>query len=251
MISNCSKWSLSSFLLALALGSAFAQPPAPTPAPSPTPVPKIKDGFIRFWNMLPKEAGELLLQYDAGGQANTVAAAEPGNFSAGYIPVKPARYNLKVVRTDDPKTVLKTFDVVMRANVYVSFLAQAKDGALSIEMLDDTYDRKSATTGKLTVRHFLPGAKVTIAPAGAKPAGPLTDGAVEVFDALPAQPVLVKMKALLPDGSNRDWAMEVNLRDCRHASIILALDPYGRFRPRLSPDGQPDFSDPEALPTVP
>jgi hypothetical protein len=203
---------------------------------------------VRFWNMLPQETGELALQYGPDSAPTVLAGGDPGNFSAGYIPVKPGRYDLKVVRTADPKTPLKSFDLVLRADVYVTFLAQVKDRQLSIEMLDDTYNRKEAANGRLVVRHFLPGAKISVTAAGVKSVGPLTEGGTEVLDALPLRPVVFQMKAALSDGRTRDWSMELDFRNCRHASLLLSLDPYGRFRPRLSPDGQLDFSDPEAVP---
>lgn len=223
--------------------AAHAQPPMATP----TPAPKPKEGYIRLWNMLPKEAGEVAVQVDTGsGEPQIIAAGPPGNFSAGYVPVKPGRYPIKIVRMDDPKTPLKSVDLVMRADVYVTFLAQAKDGALSIEMLDDTVARSPETPGKLTIRHFLPGAKVTISRKGTAPIGPLGDGAVQVVDNLPARAEVFKLKAVLPDGNTREWTTEVDFKTCRHVSMLLALDPYGRFRPRTAPDGQPEFTDPEA-----
>jgi hypothetical protein len=236
-----------SFCKSLLLSLLVAAPllaQAPKPA-TPTPAPKPKEGYVRFWNMLPEEAGDLNILHDTGaGEPQVFAGASPANYSAGYFPVKPGRYALKVVRVLDPKTPLKTFDLVLRADVYVTFLAQVKDHALSIEMLDDTYDREKTFAGRLTIRHLLPGAKISVTPTDRRTLGPLTDGAVEVLDDLPLKSVLLKMKATLPNGKTRDWTSEVDFRGCRHASLLLALDPYGRFRPRLSADGQSEFSEP-------
>jgi hypothetical protein len=66
------------------------------------------------------------------------------------------------------------------------------------------------------------------------------------MEGFPAQSVMLKMNAILPDGQKRDWSTEVDFRACRHATLLLALDPYGRFRPRISPDGQREFVEPPA-----
>lgn len=236
MISRFCKLVLLSLLAIPVLAQTV--PPGATPVPTPTPAPKPKEGYIRLWNMIPAGGDELSVVHDTGGAGEALASSTPCNYSAGYVPVKPGRYALKLVRTAAPDVAIKTFDVVMRADVYVTFLAQKKGDEISVEMLDDTYDRTKALAGRLTIRHFLPGTKVTVTPAGQRATGQLTDGTVEVLEELPLRPILFRMRATLPGGGIRDWTTEVDFRVCRRASLLLGLDPYGRFRPRVSPDGQ-------------
>ncbi len=235
---------LSSLLLSVA--PLLAQTPA-TPVPA-TPEPKEpKEAYVRFWNMLPKEAGALtMLRQISGAEPEAIASAAPANTYAGYLAVKPGRYGLRIVRAAEPENALKTFDLVLRGDVFVTFIARVVDRQLTVEMVDDTYDKKEAINGRLTVRHELPGATISVAAAGQPGARGLAYGQVEKLEGFPAKPVLLKMNAVLADGQKRDWAMEVDFRSCRHVTLLLALDPYGRFRPRISPEGQREFSEPSA-----
>lgn len=225
---------------ASATTDAAASPSGATPASK-----KAKEGYLRFWNMLPKQTGEISLIHDTGA-ANPTAllSAAPNNYYASYIATKPGHYLLKVVRAAEPKTPLKTFDLILRPDVYVTFYAHVVDGALTIEMLDDTYDRKKADTGSLTIRHLFPGVKVTVK-TNSNSASPLMEyGQVEKLEGLPLKPVFLQMEASMPNGQTKRWATEVDFAGCRHASLLLIQDPYGRFRPRVSPDGQPEFTEP-------
>jgi len=195
--------------------------------------------------MLPPEAGDLSLLQDNGGEGEIVASAPPTNVAARYIPLKAGRYPLKIVRSADPKTPLKTVDLVLRQDVFVTFVAYVKDKALAVEMIDDTFDPTVTTAGKLTIHHFLPGARITIAATANAKTGTLTEGTTEVLENLPLRPLMVQMKAALPDGQVREWTAEANFKLYRHASVLLVLDPYGRFRPRIVVDGQTNSTAPE------
>jgi len=229
--------------LILSAGPVLAQAPA-SATPDPADAKKPKEGFVRFWNMLPKAAGELSLVYDSAGETTTLLSAAPNNYYAGYTPIKPGRYALRMVRSADPKTSLKTFDLILRANVYVTFYAHVVDGAMAVEMLDDTYDRTKADTGSLTIRHLYPGVKVTVHSDTDPTVQALEFGEVKKLDGLPLKTIFFQMEASLPDGQVKKWATEVNFSGCRHASLLLIQDPYGRFRPRASPDGQTEFTAP-------
>lgn len=216
----------------------LAQPPAGSPTPAPVPEEKKpKFGYVRAWNFLPAEAGSVTLLQDNGGEGEPITTLTPSNWSADYIPLKPARYGFKVIRTAD-KTPLKTLDVILRADVYVTISVSIKEGAIAVELLDDTYDQVQTVTGKLTVRHLIPGAKLSVTIPGIATTGQLENGATHVLENLPLRPVMVQMHAALPDGRVRDWNSQINFSDCRHASVFLSLDSYKRFRPRIVADGQ-------------
>jgi len=219
--------------------TAQAAPPPPeaTPAPKDEKIPKL--GYFRFWNMMPVEAGEFQLLHDTGAADPVVLiGAESMNFFADYVATKPGRYALKVVRLAEPKTVLKTFDVVLKANVFVTFFARPVEGKLSIEMLDDTYDPEKELTGKIALRHFIKDAAITVKSNASPQPIALAFGEERVVENLPLKPIVFQMQATMPDGKTRSWASEVNFSKTRHATLFLVLDVYGRFRPRASADGQ-------------
>jgi hypothetical protein len=238
--------------LLLGVAPLAAQVPA-TPVPGATPKPeekKPKEGYVRFWNLLPKEAGELRLLRETGAEdPEAFASAAPGNTYASYLPVKPGRYALQVTRSAEPKNVLKRFDLTLKADVFVTFVARIVDRQLNIEMVDDTYDRTNTPDGRLTIRHELPGATINVAAGSLVGARGMVYGQVEQLTGFgTGKPTMLKMNAVMPDGQKRDWTMEVNFRACRHVTLLLALDPYGRFRPRVSPEGQLEISEPAVEP---
>ncbi len=231
------KWLLPSLLLTTT--PLFAQAPVATPTPDPKSK-KPKTGFIRFWNMCAKEQGDLVLVREAGTpEGEPMLYADPGNFYASYVAIPPARYSLKAVRRDEPNTTLQTFDVVLRGDVYVTFLAHMADGKIKVEMVDDTYDPSTAVAGRLTVRQHFPGGRVVVAATSQIKSRSLSEGETEVLDGLPLTSLELNMSATLADGKTQTWSTEVNFRSFRHASLLIIPDPYGRFRPRVTVDGNP------------
>ncbi len=229
------------------LGAQTVPPPQVLPPPGATPAPedkKPKVGFLRFWNMLPKETGELLLMQDGGPSQDTpLLTAATLNYYATYLDTKPGRYALKVIRSEDPtKTVLKNFDLILKKDVYVTFLARLVDGKPVIEMLDDTYDPEKEIAGKLVIRNVAPETTITVTSPALPIARPVAFGEESTVDKLPLKPTLFRMQAKMPDGKSRSWACEIDFKTCRHASLWLVLDSHGRFRPRMSPDGQTEIA---------
>jgi hypothetical protein len=243
MTSSSFRWLFLSLILSAAPLRA-QEPAAPSPAAAAGAAKKPKEGYVRFWNMLSKQTGEFSLVQETGADAASLLSAAPNNYYASYVPFKPGRYALKVIRSADPKTSIKTFDLILRSDVYVTFYAHMADGVLAVEMLDDTYDRAKTDAGSLTIRQLYPGVKVTVRTSVNSASRPLEFGQVDKLDGLPLKPVFLQMEAALPGGRVRKWATEVNFSGCRHASLLLVQDPYGRFRPRISPDGQAEFTEP-------
>lgn len=236
MTSKSFRLALLSALL-LCVGMVHAQPA--TPAPTPAPPKKPKEGYFRFWNMLPRDAGDLVLIHDNGTpDGDPLLFASPMNYHADYLPVPLARYALKIVRRTDLKLAVQTFDVLVRADVHVTFLAQLSGGKLNVEMLDDTYDPEKAIAGRLTIRHFFPAATVQVTSSSQLASRALTPGESQAIEGFPLQPVMLEMRATLANGKTQTWSSEVDFSRARHASLLIVPDPYGRFRPRVSIDGR-------------
>ena len=237
------KPALSLLLIASAcLGTAGAQEVG-TPAPAEK---KPKHGYIRFWNMLPKGSGPLLLQQKgAAPDAAPIATAEPLNYYASYEPVAPAKYALSVVRAGNTSAPLQQFNLLLRSDVYVTFLAREVNGKPTVEMLDDTYDPAAVTAGRITIRNHFPDAQVTVTGDASIQSRLLSCGDFQVLDGFPLRPVLLEMQAKLPNGKTQRWSAEVDFRSSKRATLLVMADPYGRFRPRVSADG------PNLLPAIP
>jgi hypothetical protein len=217
-----------------------AQAPA---SPKPTPEDKRPKGFVRLWNMLPKGTGNLLLllKNDPPGMA-PIATAEPGNFYAGYQQMPQAQYSYIVVREGDRKVPIEHFEVILRENVYVTFLATLEQGKPKVQLIDDTYDPTTVSAGRLTVRNYFPDARISVAGGDGKTQSrvqskALGTGESEVLDGFNVGSVAVQMKAALPDGKTQQWSSDIDFRISKHASLLVVPDPYGRFRPRVSYDG--------------
>lgn len=244
-MSSFFKLLLSSLLLSAA--TLLAQAPADTstngaPTAGATPAPKAskkKEGYLRFWNMLPKTEGELvLIMADQTPEGVALLSGSPHNYQASYIGMTPGHYAFKVVRRSDPATVLQNFNVILRGDVYVTFLASIFENRVKVEMLDDTYDPAVALTGKLTVRHFFPGASVVITVGNRISSRPLGFGETQSLEGLPLESVELKMKATDPKGQTQLWSTFFDFAAARHATLLVLGDRYGRFRPRAAVDGR-------------
>lgn len=228
-------------------GSLVAQTPVATPTPEPKER-KVKQGYMRFWNMLPKEAGDLVLIKNTGkAEGEPVMSAEPRNYYSDYIPVPVGRYALKAVRSEQPEVSLGDFDVLLRSDVYVTFLASIVEGKLKVEMLDDTYDPTASPTGQLTIRQQFLNARVIISVAGSSiRSRELTFGETETIEGLPLKTIELKMTAVLANGQKQAWNTDVDFRTVRRAALLIIPDAYGRFRPRLAMSGNPKAPSPGA-----
>jgi hypothetical protein len=240
MIFSFCKFPRVSLLLAgcCAAVSLHAQTPA-SPAAPPARESRQKNGYLRFWNMLPKESGELVLIKDNGTpEGEPLLSAAPANFYASYIPLPVGRYALKLVRREAPEAVIQTLAMTLRSEDSVTFLASAADRKLKVEMLDDTYDPAAALAGRLTIRQYFPDARVLVSVGPQVKSRELSPGETEIIEGIPLQSYELKMRATLAGGKTESWSTEVNFQTLRHATLLVVPDPYGRFRPRLAVDGR-------------
>ncbi|MEA3210330.1 MAG: hypothetical protein QOE70_3387 [Chthoniobacter sp.] len=242
MTFNSFKLAISLLLLGSVVNAQQTEPATVVPAtPAPaasTPPRKPRKGYFRFWNMLSKPEGELtLIRNDGSTEGTPLLSAAPNNYYASYLPLPPARYALKVVRRNDPATAIQSFDVTLGSDAYVTFMAHPVAGQVRIELFDDTFNPAEATSGRLTIRQFVPNANVTVTSNAQLTSRSLTQGETQTIEGFPLKPVMLKMRAGMAAGPDQEWVAEVNFTTSRRASLLIVSDPYGRFRPRVTIDG--------------
>ncbi len=212
------------------------------PSARATPPPKEskqKHGYLRLWNMLPKEAGVLLLIKENGTpEGDVLLSAAPNNYYASYTALPAGRYALKLVRSEAPDTVIENVSVTFRGDESRTILAGSVDRKLKVETLDETYDLATTLAGRLTIRQNFPNSRVTIEVGSQTRTRELASSEVEVVDGLPLQVVSLKMHATFADGKTSDWSTEVDFKTIRHATLLIVSDPYGRCRPHVALDGR-------------
>ena len=231
------------FLPALA---AQAQQPSPSPSPRPA------QAYVRFWNMLPgKDAPPLQL---LSGENKLLTTAVGANYAAGYTPITPGTYTFEVRRAGDAANPLKKQPVILRGDTYITYLVSQKNGQPAVELIDDTLDPKNADgPSRLVIRQFIPGAQVTIMTKDGNTSQAIGYGESTSLESLPNRAGVMTLKAtgLGPEPST--WNIEPDFTTARHATVLVVADPYGRFRPRLTYDGQANITPPprHAPPTHP
>ncbi len=200
---------------------------------------------LRFWNLLGDEDGELQILRETGaGQPECILEASPSYHAPGYVPAAPGRCALRLVRRDQPEKTLKRMELTLAPRHFLSLLAERKESDISITLVDDTSRSRKAASGALTVRHLMPGASIRILAQGEVVAGPLEHGSASEMGPFPLLPLLLTIEART-GGRVLTWDMEADFTHCPHATLLLSLDPYKRFRPRIVPDGQLDFNAPD------
>ncbi len=198
------------------------------PAPSPTPP---KTGYVRFWNMLPEANGnfQLILADKLGDPPLATASAYSYSSYVGY----PAgKYKLAVVKQEST-TPLKVFDVDLKPESFYTVMVAPQKA----ELINDTEDPVQ-TSGTLTIRNFFPGSLVTALIDGKQVGNAFAYGQTFEATGLPLQPAQVAFRAQLPNGQAAESIAEMDFKFAKQASALIIPDVYGRFRPRLTPDGK-------------
>lgn len=226
------RW-LGTLALCFAFTAASAQQP-PAAAANQTPAPA---GYVRFWNMLTAKGSPSLQLLSSETSLLTVAA--PSNSGSNYVSLPPATYTFIVRKVGDTVNPLKKVAVVLRVGTYITFLVSEKGGQPTVELLDDTQDPKKADApSRLVVRQFMPAAKVTVATREGATSQEVGFGETTTLENLPNRNVFLTMKATGLGPEVAVWHTDADFSTSRHATLLIVGDAYGRFRPRLSYDGQ-------------
>lgn len=234
-------------------------PVSPAPVASPSPTPRKPAGWVRFWNMLPAQAGRLEL-VSVADPNKVILTANNMNASAGYTELTPGRYALQVFRAGDRQTALKNLDIPLRDGTYVTVLAHepaaptagstptpsasasAAPGAapspVVIELIDDTPPDLNKADNKLTIRQFVSGARVIVSTASKQVTDVLNYGDSQTLSGMPTgvSPLVARSSTKTGMGL---WNSESDFSLNWRSTLLLVNDEYGRFRPRLTSDGPP------------
>jgi hypothetical protein len=187
--------------------------------------------------MLPDHDKDVLQLFLGANLPMTTEGAS--NDSAGYSPVLPKTYTFFVRRAGE-KQKMKTPPVHIVDGSFFTILATLKNGAIDLQVIDDTIDpNKDDGSARLVVRQYYPEASPSVA-VGSGPPATLDYGDVITLDHLPTSQIPITIHVTLPGGTAKDMNMTVDLRKKRHAEMILVADSYARFRPFFAVDGQTD-----------
>ena len=199
-------------------------------------IPASKLGYVRFWNMLPPANGKFDLR-NAGDSAGTNLFSGTSYQYASYVGLAVGRYHLVVYKSGDQVKPLKSFDVDLKPESYFTVLMSPQAGAMNIELLQDTIDRK-ATTATLTVRNYFPGLTVAVSSGDKHIIDALAYGQIYKAEGLPTVNMPLTLRTKLPNGTPAESGAEADFRASKRATLLIIPDSYGRFRPRVTIDGR-------------
>ncbi len=217
--------------------SPAAASPAASAAASPGGTPE-KHAYVRFWNMSPAKGPELDLS-DSPNPDDKPLFSQRIPWSAGpYVPIKIGKYPFILYKTGDHKQPIQSISVILRENVFVTFLATDDQGRPKIELIDDTYDPAAVNGGQVVVRNYFPGASVDLhGPKKKVLFTGVATGQAQHTDDFPLKKQQIVLHTVLNGNTPADAGMEVNFKRTPHVTVLIFPDTYGYFHPTLQVDG--------------
>lgn len=217
----------SAFGFVLATGLAAGQP-------NPSPAPKV--GFIRFWDMLPAANGSFEIRKLNASQSEPALLNATAYQYSRYTDVPAGRYQLAVFSKSHPQAAIRTFDVDLKPDIYLTLIVTPQNGSINVEVTDDTQDpRASAAT--LMLRNYFPGTTVSVSAGTKTIINNLVYGQSVKAD-FPLERVSLTLHTRLPDGKPAQAGAEMDFRSSNRATLLIIPDSYGRFRARVTSDGK-------------
>jgi hypothetical protein len=193
--------------------------------------------YVRLWNFNPPEGQSLMLSED---QSTAPPLLEtPANWvSAGYVPVAPGSHRLRLESAPEDEEPLLRCVLRVAGGNFVTLLVVWPGGTPEVRLLDETPPDAPLTSGVLTVRHFIPGAAIWIQGPGFPQPRAIHHPNHQTFPDLVRGLIPLRLKAGIPGLARSEWTLQADFSHCASQTLLLVLDPYGRFRPRLVPSGQ-------------
>jgi len=164
----------------------------------------------------------------SGGSLLTGRAYQYSSYSAFPI----GRYRLGVFRRGE-SAPLKIFDVDLKQDTFFTILVSPR----SIDTFDDTIDSKSSS-GTLMIRNFFPATALSVSSSSKSIVDALGTGQSYQATGFPLGRTTVTVRAKLPDGKPAQSDLDIDFKECSHATLLVIPDSYGRFRPRVTFDGK-------------
>jgi hypothetical protein len=204
--------------------------------------------YVRVINTLPADAGTFTLEIKpAAGEKLTQKLQGP--YTSLYRPMGAGACTLKVWSMTDPPVTYGEGQANFDINAYATVWIGQKDGAMTISMADDNYDRATATN-RIVVRNYFPGAVVDIAGLQPRTYGPPTpanllpsvshkglhEGEAYGFDRL-NNDVNLWIEARLPNGKKMQLLRTIQFKNTHRFSLLFGPDSYGDFDTTILIDG--------------
>jgi hypothetical protein len=217
----------------------------PTDAAQTQPIlPPESEAFVRLWNFNPPEGQSLMLSEDQSPEAPLLES--PANsVSAGYVPIAPGSHRLRLQSAPEDEAPLLTCVLRLAERNFVTLLVVWPWGSPEIRLLDETQPEEPRTAGSLTVRHFIPDTTIWVQGPGFPQPKAILYPSHQTFPNLVRGLIPLKLKAGIPGQPRSEWTLQADFSHCASQTLLLVLDPYGRFRPRLVPSGQCDLQPEE------
>jgi hypothetical protein len=211
----------------------------------PSPPPE-SAAFVRLWNFNAPENQSLILMEDRSA-ASPLLETPANSVSAGYVPVESGTHRLRLQSTPEDVDPLLRCILRVKERNFVTLLVVWQDGTPEIRLLDETRPAAPLTSGSLSVRHFIPGAAIWVQGPGLPPPKAISYRGDQTFTDLIRGLIPLRLRAGISGQPRSEWTILADLSHCASQTLLLVLDPYGRFRPRLVPSGQcelqPDAPD--------
>ena len=180
--------------------------------------------------MLP--AGNGTFQLSAGNKPGDAPLATAQSYRySNYVELPLGKVHLSVVKSGGT-TPLKAFDLDVKPDSYFTVLVAPQ----RIDVFDDT-DNPKEQAGTLMVRNFFPGAPVTVLSGQQTVVQALAYGQTYPLTGLPLAKTTFTLRTILPDNKPAEASVDADFKSSKRATLLIIPDSYGRFRPRLTPDG--------------
>jgi hypothetical protein len=205
--------------------------------------------WVRLWNFNHPTGSTLFVSEDS--DRSTPLVETPANsVCAGYIPFSPGNHRLRI--QSDPTDTELPFILRIASGHFVTLLASFPNGTLHLQLLNDTPSPNPALSASLTVRHFIPNTSISVFCPPLPQIRGLSFRTDRTLTGLPRGLTPLRLKANRPGQAETEWSLQADFTHCPTQTLLLVLDPYGRFRPRLVPSGQSELHPaPEEDPTSP
>jgi hypothetical protein len=232
--------------------AAWAQQPA---VPSTSGQAPVEGGimqeesmaFVRIWHMVPGSQGVKIAALVPGEEAPRILVQKPpASFYCGYRDLKPGSNKIQVLSLRQPPEILAQTEALFGKKGFYTILVSSKGKGYSIQVIDDTVRMPEEKEGvaieslpppQLKLYQFIEGAEVVVQAIEAGRQAPLEFGKMVEFKGLAPGVLTLKLDCKEAKGVI-ETQTDVSLSAGSSYSLIVIRDIYGRFSPRVLPNGR-------------